>query len=204
MKQVKFDSLNLEDAYKEAEEALKATRDQIEFKIDKETKLTSTLYHVIATLSVDHPLKGLEYLKSILESLNVNAMVEMRKKPNKEIKYVITSEENPFLIGRGGKTLEAIQTLIRIVVNGSVDEEEGLYHVTVDCGGYKEQRNKHLEILATKCAKEVVETKTEAHLDPMNSYERRVIHEKLADWRDVYTESEGEGKSRHIVIKPRI
>ena len=194
-------TMDIEEAYKEAEEALKATRDQIEFKVEKETKLTSTIYHVSARININYPLKGLEYLKSILDALNINAMVEMRKKPTGDVKYVITSEENSLLIGKGGKTLEAIQILIRQVVNQ--DQEEEKYHVTVDCGGYKEQRLHQLEVLATKTAKEVTQTKVEAHLYPMNSFERRIIHSKLSDWRDVYTESEGEDKERHIVIKPR-
>ena len=203
MKSIKLETMDLEEAYKEAEEALKATRDQISFEVEKETKLTSTIYHVTATLNINYPLKGLEYLKTILDSLNINAMVEMRKKPNKEVRYVITSEENPLLIGKGGRTLEAIQTLIRVVVNGDIDEENEQYHVSVDCGGYKEQRTHQLEVLATKTAKEVAQTKVAAHLYPMNSFERRIIHAKLADWRDVYTESEGEDKDRHVVIKPR-
>lgn len=203
MKSIEIESFDLEEAYKQAEEALKATKDQIDFKITEEKKLTTTIYHVVATLNVDRPMNGLKYLKLILDSLNINAMVEMRKKPNKEVKYVITSEENPILIGKGGKTLEAIQVLVRTIVNGDLDESEELYHVSVDCGGYKQQRNKQIEILATKVAKEVAETKVEAHLEPMNSYERRVVHAKLSDWRDVYTESEGEGKDRHIVIKPK-
>ena len=203
MKSIEIESFDLEEAYKQAEEALKATKDQIDFKITEEKKLTTTIYHVVATLNVDRPMNGLKYLKLILDSLNINAMVEMRKKPNKEVKYVITSEENPILIGKGGKTLEDIQVLVRTIVNGDLDESEELYHVSVDCGGYKQQRNKQIEILATKVAKEVAETKVEAHLEPMNSYERRVVHAKLSDWRDVYTESEGEGKDRHIVIKPK-
>lgn len=202
MKKVTIESMDLEDAYKQAEEQLKATRDQITFEVEEEKKLTTSIYHVTATYDVNYPIMGLNYLKTILDSLHINAMVEMRKK-GKEIKYVITSEENPLLIGKGGKTLEAIQTLIRVVVNGDIPEDEEFYHVSVDCGGYKQQRNKQLEILATKVAKEVAQTGVAVHLDPMNSYERRVVHAKLSDWRDVYTESEGDGKDRHIVIKPK-
>jgi spoIIIJ-associated protein len=59
-------------------------------------------------------------------------------------------------------------------------------------------------MLATKTAKEVARTKIEAVLDPMNSYERRIVHSKLADWRDVVTESLGEEPNRCLVIKPRV
>lgn len=203
MKSVYIESDNLDDAYEQAEEQLKATKDQISFRVEEEHKsLLTTNYKVTATLNIDYPLKGLEYLKSILESLGINAMVEMRKKANKEVKYVITSEENPILIGKGGKTLEAIQILVRIIINGDIEEADEQYHVSVDCGGYKQQRAKQLEILATKTAKEVAQSHVAVSLEAMNSYERRIIHTKLQDWRDVYTESEGVGKDRHVVIKP--
>jgi len=202
MKQVIIESLNLDDAYEQAEEQLKATKDQISFVVEEHKNLLSTNYKVTATLNVDYPMRGLQYLKTVLEALEINAMVEMRKKANKDVKYVITSEENPLLIGRGGKTLEAIQTLVRVVVNGDIEEADEQYHVTVDCGGYKEQRAKQLEILATKTAKDVAKSHISVSLEPMNSYERRIIHTKLADWRDVFTESEGEGRDRHVVIRP--
>lgn len=204
MKTVVVESKSLDAAYDKAARELKATKDQITFTYTEERKLFSKIYKVTATLNEDAPIKGLKYLKSILEALGIKAVVEMRKKANKEVKYVITSEENPILIGKNGKTLEAIQTMVRTIVNGDIDESEEKYHVSVDCGGYKQQKTKQLEILATKTAKEVAETKVEAHLDPMNSFERRIVHAKLADWRDVYTESEGDGKNRHIVIKPKL
>ena len=201
MKETYIEAKSLEEAYEQAEIELKATKDQIEFEVEEEKKLFSKLYKVKATLKIDRPIEGLKYLKTILEGLGIKAVVELRKKNGgKDLRYVITSEENPILIGRGGKTLEAIQTLVRCIVNADKEDE---YQVAVDCGGYKESRNKHLEIIATKTAKEVAQTKIEAHLEPMNSFERRIVHEKLADWRDVYTESEGEGKDRHVVIKPR-
>ena len=202
MKQIVLEEKTLEEAYEKAEIELKATRDQIDFVVEEQRKLLSKKYKVTASLKIDYPIKGLEYLKAILEALEIKAIVEMRKKANKEIKYVITSDDNPILIGKGGKTLEAIQILLRNVVNAGA-EEDGQYKVSVDCGGYKESRAKRLEILATKTAKEVAQSKVEAHLEPMNSFERRIVHAKLADWRDVYTESEGDGKDRHIVIKPK-
>ena len=68
---------------------------------------------------------------------------------------------------------------------------------------YKSNRVHQLEILATKTAKEVAKSKISVKLKPMNSYERRIIHEKLSEWRDVFTESEGQGENRAIVIKPK-
>ena len=97
-------------------------------------------------------------------------------------------------------SIEALQILLRNLISTYTKD-----HVitSLDIGGYRSNRARQLEILATKTAKEVVKTKVAVKLQPMNSYERRIIHEKLSDWRDVYTESEGEGENRAIVIKPK-
>lgn len=200
MNNITVKSSNLEEAYRKCEEGLKATKSQLQFDVFEEEVKGKTIYCVTATLLNDYPMKGLEYLKTILEKLGINAMVEMRRRHGTQIRYVITSDENPILIGKGGKTLESIETLVKMVANPNQDDR---YTISVDCGGYKQQRIKQLEILATKTAKDVAESKVSVSLDPMNSYERRVVHEKLAGWKDVYTESEGSGKDRHIVIKPR-
>jgi spoIIIJ-associated protein len=135
----------------------------------------------------------------MLDDMGVEARIEMRRKSEQEIAYSIQTDENPLLIGKNGKTLENIQYYIRNLI--SVYAEERTI-VLVDIGGYKANRKRQLEILATKTAKNVARTRIEAKLEPMNAYERRIIHTKLADWRDVTTVSEGEGHHRHLVIKP--
>ena len=104
------------------------------------------------------------------------------------------------LEGVKGKTLDALQTLVRNLLQTFTKES---LVVNVDVGSYRENRKHQLEVLATKTAKEVAKTKVPVKLKPMSSYERRVIHNKLTEWRDVYTESEGEGTNRAIVIKPK-
>ena len=130
----------------------------------------------------------------------LDAQIELTRGNEKEVTYSINTSENPLLIGKNGKTLENIQFYIRNIVNLYSDEH---LIVLVDIGGYKENRKKQLEILATKTAKEVARTRVEAKLYPMNAYERRIVHTKLSDWRDVSTISEGEGQERHLVIKPK-
>ena len=115
-----------------------------------------------------------------------------------EIHYLVESSENPLLIGVKGKTLEALALLLKNLINSYTSEK---VVVTLDIGSYRANREHQLEILATKTAKEVAKTKVDVKLQPMNSFERRIIHEKLSEWRDVYTESEGEGENRAIVIK---
>lgn len=155
-----------------------------------------------ALLDVNLALEGRKYLESILNSMGIEQFnIEVRTiGQESEIYYVIDSSENPLLIGTKGHTLEALQTLIKNLI-GSYTKDYIV--VTLDIGSYRANRIHQLEILATKTAKSVAKTKIAVKLDPMNSFERRVIHEKLSDWRDVYTESEGEGEERAIVIKPK-
>lgn len=155
-----------------------------------------------ALLDVNLALEGRKYLESILNSMGIEQFnIEVRTiGQESEIHYVIDSSENPLLIGTKGHTLEALQTLIKNLI-GSYTKD--YIAVTLDIGSYRANRIHQLEILATKTAKSVAKTKIAVKLDPMNSFERRVIHEKLSDWRDVYTESEGEGEERAIVIKPK-
>lgn len=155
-----------------------------------------------ALLDVNLALEGRKYLESILNSMGIEQFnIEVRTiGQESEIHYVIDSSENPLLIGTKGHTLEALQTLIKNLI-GSYTKDYIV--VTLDIGSYRANRIHQLEILATKTAKSVAKTKIAVKLDPMNSFERRVIHEKLSAWRDVYTESEGEGEERAIVIKPK-
>ena len=116
------------------------------------------------------------------------------------IGFDIHTDENPLLIGVKGKTLDALQVLVRNLLQTYSKE---LVVVNVDVGSYRENRKHQLEVLATKIAKEVAKTKVPVKLKPMSGYERRIIHNKLSEWRDVFTESEGEGSDRCLVIKPK-
>ncbi len=153
-----------------------------------------------ALIDVNLTLEGKRYLEGILKALNVGYQLEARSVGDFQIYYNIESNENPLLIGVKGNTLEALQILVRNLISTYTKDK---IVTTLDIGAYKRNRSHQLEILATKTAKEVAKTKVAVRLNPMNSYERRIIHEKLSEWRDVYTESEGEGENRAIVIKPK-
>lgn len=153
-----------------------------------------------ALIDVNLTLEGKKYIEGILKALNIGYQLEARSVGDSQIYYNIDSNENPLLIGVKGKTLDALQILVRNLISTYTKDK---IVTTLDIGAYKSNRSHQLEILATKVAKEVAKTKVAVRLNPMNSYERRVIHEKLSDWRDVYTESEGTGENRAIVIKPK-
>lgn len=153
-----------------------------------------------ALVDVNLTLEGKKYLENILKSFNIGYQIEARSVGDSQIYFNIDSNENPLLIGVKGKTLDALQTLVRALISSYTKDK---IIATLDIGAYKSNRVHQLEILATKTAKEVAKSKISVKLKPMNSYERRIIHEKLSEWRNVFTESEGQGENRAIVIKPK-
>lgn len=140
---------------------------------------------------------GKEMLKELLLSLNINSNIETKIREGK-IKYEIFSKNNSVLIGKKGHILDSIQTYIRQAVFNSID----IYvTITIDVENYKEKQNYFLEKKVKKIAKEVLNTRVDVKLDPMNSYERKVVHEALQKFKNIITESEGEEPNRCIVIK---
>lgn len=110
----------------------------------------------------------------------------------------LNSEQNAILIGKEGRTLNAIQIVLRQSLHNLINTS---LKIVVDVGNYKEKKLKKLEHEIKSLAKEVSATGMEIALDPMNSYERRFVHSIVADIEGVTTESIGEGKERHIIIK---
>lgn len=198
-KKVEFVAKTQEEAMQIAVEKLHISADKIFINVLGE--LPEGL-NCEALVDVNLTLEGKKYLEDILKAMNIGYQIEARSINNEEqIHYLIDTYENSLLIGVKGKTLEALQTLVRNLISSYTKEK---VVTTLDIGGYKSNRAHQLEILATKTAKEVAKTKVAVKLQPMSAFERRVIHEKLSDWRDVYTESEGEGEDRAIIIKPRL
>jgi spoIIIJ-associated protein len=105
------------------------------------------------------------------------------------------------IIGRGGRTLAALEYLTNAVINK--DESAPHVRVSVDVGGYKERRDERLRGVALKAAARARKTGFAVELEPMSAAERRVIHVTLADDPAVESESSGEGKNRRVVVKPR-
>ncbi len=204
LKRVEFEAKSLQDAEKQAVELLRIQKDKIKLTVLREKKGllgigASAVYE--ATPNVNLAVEGKIYLENILETMEIKTRMEVRTLADgEEVYFHVESDENALLIGREGRTLLGIQFMLRNYLNTFVD---GHMIISLDIGNYHENRKKQLEILATKTAKEVAQTKIAVKLDPMNAYDRRIIHTKLSEWRDVITESEGEGEHRALVIKPK-
>jgi spoIIIJ-associated protein len=140
-----------------------------------------------------------DYVKNIISLMGINNNIEIKKRED-NINILISSNQNKILIGKEGKTIEALQFFLNQVIYNSV----GMYfRISVDVGEYKLKKQKRMEFTVKRIAQTVIHTKVSAKLDPMNSYERRIIHTILADFRGIDTTSEGEEPNRYIVIKPK-
>lgn len=140
-----------------------------------------------------------EYLQKLLKDLGFTSNIEIKNKEEVPT-YTIYSDNDALLIGKNGKNLKALSILTS---QHLLNELGRNFKFTIDINSYKEKREKSLESLARRIAREVATTKVEVKLDSMNSYERRIIHNALTNNKRVYTESEGEEPNRYVVIKPR-
>ncbi len=139
-----------------------------------------------------------ETILKIVTDMGFEAQIETKVRDG-ILNLTIQSNNNKLLIGRDGKNMSALNVIVKQIVQNQV----GYYKFNLDVGEYKLKQQKNLERMAKKVAREVAKSKVEVKLEPMNSYERRIIHNILNDDRYVYTESTGEEPNRCVVIKMR-
>ncbi len=146
------------------------------------------------------PLKSAEnYLKEILNKMGIVDFTMTAEETEGGAVISIEGEDIGFIIGHRGETLDAIQYLAGLVAN-HVDDE--YYRISINIGNYREKREKTLEILGRKLAFKACKTGTKTSLEPMNPYERRIIHTAVQKVRGAISWSEGENMQRHVVIGP--
>ena len=138
------------------------------------------------------------FLTGLLEKMESNAQIEIYEAEKNRYKVILKGEKLGALIGRRGETLDAIQQLTNYSVNRR-SESKGI-RVQVDAEGYREKREQSLERLAAKVASKVVKYRRNVTLEPMNAYERHIIHAALQDTPNVTTFSVGTEPNRRIIV----
>ena len=141
------------------------------------------------------------YIKEIVQNIGNALVSKITTKVSDTydvLNVSIYSDVNPILIGKDGKNLSAIQTIIKQSIFKRFNRN---VKVTVDIANYKNKKIRNLKYEVSKIAKEVLNSKVEAHLDPMNSYERRIVHTLVSEFNNLETISEGEEPNRYVVIK---
>ncbi len=141
---------------------------------------------------------AVEFLRDVTIKMGVVDPQFEVSKDGQSLLINVVGENTSVLIGKRGVTLDAIQTLVNFAANKGLED---YINVRLDTENYREARVKSLEKLATNLALKVKKTKRSATLEPMSSYERRIIHAALQDDADVETHSEGQGSYRHVIIK---
>ena len=150
----------------------------------------------VENLTPDPENEAAKFLDDILKKMGLEVGVEGFK--NDECSYIeVKGKDSRMVIGKRGQTLDALQYLTNLVSNKSAEEYR---RVIIDVEGYRSRREKTLEQLAVKLAKKVLATGRSARLEPMNPYERKVIHATLQNVDGVTTRSEGEEPFRRVII----
>ena len=202
MEKHKYSGKTKEEAIQNAKEDLQEVEENLFIKELGESKggLFKSKKVEIEVIEKREVVKHIkEYLVQILKDMGFNVNVEVKNKEDVP-KYVIFSDNDALLIGKNGKNLKALSMVVSQHLNTELGRN---YKFMIDINEYKEKREKSLERLAKRVAREVRTTKVEAKLDSMNSYERRIIHNALTNFKGVYTESEGEEPNRYVVVKPK-
>ncbi len=198
MKKYTYEGKTYDEVKEKALSELKVNEEDLIIinKEEKSSLLKKTAKIEVTTINdVQNYIK--ETISEILKLMGIETNFEVRRR-DKTISIKLFSNNNAILIGKNGRTIGALQTIIRQIVSNQINEK---LSILLDVENYKEKKEKNIEYLAKKTAREVAKTKVEVTMDSMNSYERRIVHSILADDKYVYTESIGEEPNRCVVIK---
>lgn len=201
---MEFSAKTVEDAITEALVKLETTSDKLDYKVvDKGSTGLLGLFNSKPAVIQARKKFCLEdtaeaFLTEVLTAMGLQAEIQVVvKEEEKTIEIDIKGEDMGVLIGKRGQTLDSLQYLTSLVVN---KETEEYYRVKVDTENYRARRQETLEKLARNIAAKVKRTRRAVSLEPMNPYERRVIHYTLQNDKYVITRSDGEEPYRHVVV----
>ena len=204
MEYIEVSAKTVEDAISEAAIKLEVPSDKLEYEVITEGSagflgLIGSKPAVIKARKkfnlVDHTK---DFLARLFKAMNVsvNSTVDYDEE-NRTMNIVFDGEDMGLLIGKRGQTLDSLHYLTNLAINKHSDE---YYKVKIDTEDYRKRRKETLENLAKNIAYKVKRTKRPVSLEPMNPFERRIIHSALQNDRYVTTHSEGDEPYRHVVV----
>lgn len=203
MKTLEMTGKNVTEALENALKELKVTEDRVEYEVlDEGSKgflnfIGTKPAKILVKVKRDYKEEVRSFLRNILNNMNVQA--EIRIKEEKDVVYIdLTGPKMGIIIGYRGETLDSLQYLASLVVNK--DHNVPYKKVVLDTENYRKKREETLIRVAEKTAYKVRKTGKPYKLEPMNPYERRIIHSALQDNEYVCTFSDGEEPHRRIVV----
>ena len=198
-----FTGKTVEDAVMEATIKLETTSDRMEYEVMEKGSngflgIGSKPARIRARKVMETAERAEKFLMDVLEAMDLKATVSMEEnKEERTLDIDLAGDDMGVLIGKRGQTLDSLQYLVSLVVNKGEDD---YIRVKVDTENYRQRRKDTLENLAKNIASKVRRTGKPVTLEPMNPYERRVIHSALQNDRYVETHSEGEEPFRKVVV----
>ena len=203
MEFTEFSAKTVNDAITEACQKFVITSDKLEYEVIEEGSSgflgigsKPAIIKARVKSSVEDIAK--EFLNSVFAAMNLTVVVDIKyNEANNSMNIDLSGDEMGILIGKRGQTLDSLQYLVSLVVNKDV---ENYIHVKVDTENYRQRRKETLENLAKNISYKVKRTKKPVSLEPMNPYERRIIHSALQNDKYVTTHSEGDEPYRHVVV----
>ena len=158
-------------------------------------KSKKVILEVVKTIDIVAFIK--ESIVNITKAMGIDVKIEVKER-NDILNIVLYSGNNNILIGKNGRTIDALSLIVKQMILNEVGKP---FKFNLDVAEYKLKQQKRLESLAKRIAREVSKTKIDAKLDPMNSYERKLVHEAIQGFKYISSESEGEEPNRRVVIK---
>lgn len=205
-KWIEFTGKTVEEATENAIKDLDSTIDKLEIEVvEKETKGLLGMFSKPAVIKVKKILSvedtAKDFLMKIFKTMDLNAECDVKyDEEDKTIDIDLSGDEMGVLIGKRGQTLDSLQYLTSLVIN---KESESYIKVKIDTENYRQRRKETLENLAKNISHKVKRTRKAVTLEPMNPYERRIIHSTLQNDKFVETHSEGEEPFRKVVVTPK-
>lgn len=204
-REIVTEAATVEEARQAAAQALGKSEGELTFEVLREPqKKTLGLFggctaQVKATVTLSPAAAAAAYLKEVLAAMGCGEVAITVTEEDNTCTLVLEGEDLGFVIGRRGDTLDALQYLVGLVAN-RVDN--AYYRVTLDIGDYRAKREKALSGLARKIGNQVARSGRKHSLEPMNPYERRIIHTVIQGMEGVTSWSVGSEPNRHVVIGP--
>ena len=203
MDMIEVSAKTVNDAITEACQKLGVTSDKLDYEVVEEGSsgflgIGAKPAVIKARIKNSVADNAKEFLKEVFDAMNMVVVIDVKyDEENRNIDIELSGDEMGVLIGKRGQTLDSLQYLVSLVVNKDEDE---YIRVKVDTEDYRKRRKETLENLAKNIAYKVKRTKRPVSLEPMNPYERRIIHSALQNDKYVTTHSEGEEPFRRVVV----
>ena len=206
MEFIEISAKTIDDAVTAACQQFAITSDKLEYEVVEEGKagiLGFGAKPAIIKARVKATLEDIvkDFLKDVFAAMNIEVVVNIYYNEEEKLMNIdLTGDDMGMLIGKRGQTLDSLQYLVSLVAN---KDTEDYVRVKVDTENYRERRKATLENLAKNMAHKVKRIRKSVSLEPMNPYERRIIHAALQDDKYVTTHSEGDEPYRRVVITPK-